>query len=271
MAARLDAPSLGSKEHLIAQAEVEINNLRAAFIWSLENDNVEAALELASSLQPLWVARGRVTEGAACLEAALAALRDSMAEVAPPIHAKALADRATLGLWVGVTDALAQAEEALAIARDVDDPILLSRVLAACGYAHTHDYDSARPYFTEATALARATGDNWRLCQIFSRQTNGAFASGDVTDAEAVAREGMELADALGDHFGSDQCRLALVALHTFRGEVLSAIDMVRDLIARARGAHDLMSEVIGLFEQTYVLAHHGDTEGTRAAREAMT
>ena len=49
-----------------------------------------------------------------------------------------------------------QAEEALAIAREVDDPALLSRVLTACGSAHAHDYESARPYFSEATALARS-------------------------------------------------------------------------------------------------------------------
>jgi DNA-binding CsgD family transcriptional regulator len=226
-------------------------------------------LELATSLQPLWVVRGRVAEGVAWLDAALAGLRDSGIEVALPIRAKALADRAMLGLWAEGADAVMQDEEALAIAREVDDPALLSRVLTACGSAYAHDYESARPYFTEATALARELGDNWRLCQIFSRQANGAFASGDFTDAEAVAREGLELADALGDQFGSDQCRLCLVTAHTLRGEVVIAIEISRDLIVRASGAHDLMSKVIGLFEQTFVFAFHGDAAGARASGDA--
>jgi predicted ATPase/class 3 adenylate cyclase/DNA-binding CsgD family transcriptional regulator len=270
MALRLDAPARTSKEHLIEQADLEVDNMRAAFIWSLENEQSTAALELATSLQPLWVARGRVSEGAAWLDAGRAGLHDSGTDVAPPIRAKALADRAMLGLWTEATDSIKQAEEALAIAREVDDPVLLSRVLTACGSAYVHDYKSARPYFEEATALARATDDNWRLCQIFSRQNNGAFSSGEFAEAEAVAREGMELADTLGDPFGSDQCRVGMVTALAFRGEVLPAIDMVRDLIVRATGAHDLMSKVIGLFEQTFVLAFHGDGPGARAARQTL-
>jgi len=269
MAERLDAPARTSKEHLVETADLEIDNLRAAFTWSRENNDIASALALATSLQPLWVVRGRVAEGAAWLDAALAGLHDSGIEVAPPIRARALADRAMLGLWAEVADAVEQAEEALAIAREVDDPALLSRVLTACGSVYAYDYESARPYFTEATALARAIGDNWWLCQIFSRQSNGGFASGDFTDAEAVACEGMDLADALGDQFGSDQCRVCLVSAYAFRGEVVMAIDMVRELIVRADRAHDLMSKVIGLFEQTFLLAFHGDAAGARASGNA--
>jgi predicted ATPase/class 3 adenylate cyclase/DNA-binding NarL/FixJ family response regulator len=269
MAKRLDAPAATSKEHLVEQAEIEIANLRAAFVWSGENNDVTDALELASSLQPLWVVRGRVSEGAAWLDAALAGLHGRGHEVAPPVRARALTYRVLLGLWAGVANAGKQAEEALAIAREVDHPALLSRALTACGSAYADDYASARPYFSEATALARSIDDNWWLCQIFSRQTNGAFASGDFIDAEAVAREGMELADALGDQFGSDQCRVCLVAFHMFRGEVTTAVDLVRDLIERATRAHDLMSTVIGLFEQTFALALSGDGPGARASGDA--
>ena len=175
-----------------------------------------------------------------------------------------------LGLWAGgVADPVKQAEEALEIARDVDDPALLSRALTACGCAYSHDYASARPYFSEATALARSIDDNWWLCQIFSRQTNGALSSGDFVDAESIAREGMELADALGDPFGSEQCRVAVVTLHVHRGEMAMAIEDLRDLIERATRVHDLMSKIIGLFELAFVLAFHGDGPGARAAADA--
>ena len=266
VAERLDAPARGSKEHLVEQADLDIDNLRAAFVWSRENNEFAGALELASSLHPLWVARGRVAEGAAWLDAALTGLREGSHEVAPRVHAKALADRALLALWAQGADAVKQAEEALGIAREIDDPALLSRVLTACGTAHTQDYESARPYFTEATALARAIGDDWRLCQIFSRQSNGAFASGEFIEAETIAREGLELADALGDRFGSAQCRVCLVCVLVFRGEANAAIDMTRDLIVRASGANDLVSKVIGLFELTFALAFRGDGPGARAS-----
>ena len=63
MAARLDAPARNDYEQRIEQAEIEIDNLRAAFAWSLENRDIEQALELASSLQPLWFCRGRIVKG----------------------------------------------------------------------------------------------------------------------------------------------------------------------------------------------------------------
>ena len=72
MATRLDTPANGDHEQSIAQAEIEIDNLRTAFAWSHENVESWLAVDLASSLQPLWLARGRISEGLAWLDAALA-------------------------------------------------------------------------------------------------------------------------------------------------------------------------------------------------------
>ena len=49
------------------------------------------------------------------------------------MRARALADRAWLAVSVGDADSLGQAQQALAIAREVDDPALLARALTACG------------------------------------------------------------------------------------------------------------------------------------------
>ena len=68
----LDAPAGGDYEQRIEQADTEIDNLRAAFGWSRENSDIELALTLASSLQPLWLARGRIREGLAWFDAVLA-------------------------------------------------------------------------------------------------------------------------------------------------------------------------------------------------------
>src|ERR1700688_2896527 len=73
-AAVLDAPADRDYEQRIEQAETEIDNLRAAFGWSRENSDVELALTLASSLQPLWQARGRLREGLTWFDTPLADL-----------------------------------------------------------------------------------------------------------------------------------------------------------------------------------------------------
>ena len=88
---------------------------------------------MASSLQPLWLARGRIREGLAWFDAGLADDNAQHAEVPAAVRARALADAATLGIRVGAADSLDQAQQALAIARELDDPALLARALTACG------------------------------------------------------------------------------------------------------------------------------------------
>ena len=168
MAALLDTPARTSHEQRLEQAETEIDNLRAAFAWSRENSDIALASQLASSLQPLWLGRGRIREGLAWFDAALADRNAHPAEVAPAVRAAVLADKATLDVYVGATDSMEQAHEALAIAREVDDPALLLRALAACGGIAVYDPEVARPYFAEAIGLARSIGDRWRLSQICS-------------------------------------------------------------------------------------------------------
>ena len=98
MAAVLDAPAGSDYEQCLEQAEIEIDNLRAAFGWSRENSDIELALTLASSLQPLWLARGRLREGLAWFDAALADLDAQHPAVTAAVRARALADKAVLDI-----------------------------------------------------------------------------------------------------------------------------------------------------------------------------
>ena len=165
LAALLDAPAGSDYEQRIEQANIEIDNLRAAFGWSRENCDIELALTLASSLQPLWVTRGRIREGLTWFDTALADLDAQQLGVAAAVRARALADRAVLAVLMGAADSLDQAEQAVAIARDVDDPALLARTLTACGYIADlgHNAEVARACIAEAIGLARAVDDRWRL------------------------------------------------------------------------------------------------------------
>ena len=159
-----------------SRPNIEIDNLRAAFAWSRENSDVELALALASSLQPLWQARGRLREGLTWFDTALADLDAQQPGVAPAVRARALADRATLGIWVGSAESPDQAQQALAIAREVDDPALL---VAGADRLRLHRRllrrRGGRPYLAEAIGLARALDDRWRLSQILARKPSRAI------------------------------------------------------------------------------------------------
>jgi predicted ATPase/class 3 adenylate cyclase/DNA-binding CsgD family transcriptional regulator len=272
IAALLDAPADSNYEQLLGQTETEIDNLRAAFAWSRENSDVEISLTLASSLQPLWQARGRLREGLGWFDAALADLDADHPAVAPAVQARALADRAMLAIWMGDAKSLDQAQQALAIARDIEDPALLARALTARGYIGTVvSAEPAQPYFAEALGLARALDDRWRLCQILSAQAAAAIMAGDPIAARAPADEGRDLADAIGDRYDSHQCRYYLGWAQAYQGDLAGAAAQFAELAAQAKAAHDGLREAQSLALRAFVLAHQGDPGATRAAADAAT
>jgi predicted ATPase/class 3 adenylate cyclase/DNA-binding CsgD family transcriptional regulator len=270
MAALLDAPARTGHEQRLEQAEAEMDNLRTAFVWSLENSDIDLALALASSLQPLWYARGRIREGLGWFDAALTADDTTHLEVAAAVRARALADKAMLAAWVGTRFSMDLAQQALAIARELDDPALLARALTACGVvANYYDREVARPYFAEAIGLARAIGDRWRLSQILALQAQGAAMAGDPLATRAAAEEGRDLADAIGDGFNSRACRLWLGLAQATSGDLVGAVKQYGEVEVESEASHDEIWRVSSLGSRGTVLAYQGDAAGARAAAEA--
>jgi predicted ATPase/DNA-binding CsgD family transcriptional regulator len=263
-AASLFETAQSSHERQLDQAETEMDNLRAAFAWSREHSDIELALRLASSLQPLWLARGRMKEGLAWFDAVLPdGVRRS--DLEPAVHARALTDKAVLAVWIGAPDGAAQAERAVAIAREIDDPALLARALSACGSAASFNAEVARPYLGEAIDLSRAVSDPCILSQILGAQAYDAMITGDPTAARTAAEEGRDIADAIGDRFLSQTCSIwggwalmvtgDLAGAAAQNGEVLGGADASQDRIGRA-GA---------LIGHSHALAYQGEFSLARA------
>jgi predicted ATPase/class 3 adenylate cyclase/DNA-binding CsgD family transcriptional regulator len=269
MAALLDAPAGNDHEQRLEQVEVEIDNLRAAFGWCRETTDTAAALALASSLQPLWIGRGRLREGPAWLDAALSDLDSQRAEVAALVRARALADKATLDAYCG-SDGLEQAERALAIAREVGEPALLARALTACGFVAGlgQRVEMARGCFAEAIGLARAVDDRWRLSQILALQAQDAHIAGDLAATQAIGEEGRALADAIGDRFNSRLCRFVLGLARLRIGDSAEAVTQLGELATEAEAAHDEISRVSGLGGQSVALAWRGEVAAARTVAE---
>ena len=268
LAAALDAPAGQDHEQCIEQAETDIDNLRAAFAWSRENGDVESALALASSLQPLWLARGHIREGLAWLDAALADLDAHHAEVAAAVRARALADQSVLAIFMGAPS-FDHAEQALAIAREVDDPALLVRALTACGPIAVLSAEPAGPYFAEAIGLARSLGEPWSLSQILAWQARAAAMAGDPVTARAAGEEGREIAEAIGNRFVSRQCRWCLLVAQEFQGDLAGAAGQFGALAAEAEAAHDVTYQTYGLVGHAIALAMQGEVRASRAAADA--
>jgi predicted ATPase/class 3 adenylate cyclase/DNA-binding CsgD family transcriptional regulator len=268
MAAVLDAPAATGHQRRVEQTEIEIDNLRAAFAWSRETCDIELALQLASSLQPLWLTRGRLREGMSWIDEALADLDTVDREVAPAVLARALADAALFDGWVGVPARREQATEALAIARQLDDPALLVRALTGCIATAAFNPEQAATYFAEAIELARALGDKWRLSQLLGFRAYAAVMAGGSIPERAAA-EGRDLADAIGDRVASGQCRLwGIAGGRAMRGELQGAEYELADLLADADAAGDLLTRFNTLMAQSYVLGWQGKWTAALAAAE---
>ena len=270
LAALLDSPAGTDYERRLEQAETEIDNLRAAFAWSREHCDVELALTLASSLQPLWLARGRVREGLAWFDAALADLDAQHPEVAAAVRARALADSAVLDTWVDAAASVDRAQQALVIGRELDDPAVLVPALTVGGLIASYSYSAevARTCFAEALGLARALDDRWRLSQILALQAAAAIVAGDPIAARAAGEEGRDVADAIGDRFYGCQSRGSLGWAQVMQGELAEAVAQFGGLVAEAESAHDLILRSTAHQGLSYALACQGEVSAAQRAAE---
>ncbi len=269
LAAPIDAPAGSDYEQRLDQAEMEIDNLRAAFGWSRENSDTALALTLASSLQPLWITRGRMREGSTWFGTVLTDEAAQDPGMAAAVRARALADKAMLDMMLSAADSVDLAHQALALARQIEDPAVLARALTACGFTAAYNAELAGEFFAEAIELARESDDRWRLSQILAWQANAAIAAGDPIAARAAAEEGRDLAEAIGDRFDSRHCRMCLGVAQVYQGDLAGAFAQFRAVTTEAKAAHDGLLEAGNLAHQGIALAWQGDTVAARAAAEA--
>jgi len=172
--------------------------------------------------------------------------------------------------WLVGPQTLVRHAEALAIARQLDDPALLVRALTACCGTTAFDAEQAATYFAEAIELARALGDKWRLSRLLGFQAYAAAVTGDAKAALAAGEEGRELADAIGDQFSSFQCRVwGIAAGRAGLGDLPGADAEYREMLADANAAGDSLVRFHVLMTQSFALGWQGKTAAARAAAEA--
>jgi predicted ATPase/class 3 adenylate cyclase/DNA-binding CsgD family transcriptional regulator len=273
MACALDAPQRTDYDRRLDQAELEMDNLRAALGWCLETHDRGQALTLASALVPLWRSRLRIREGQAWFDTVFADISpgDETA-IDRAIWARALADGAALGTWLGASGSMQLAEQALEIAREVDDAALLARALTSYGLIAGYSSATgpeAQACFDEAGRIARELGDFWRLSQIHAWQAYAAISAGDARAVRAAAEQGREIADAIGNAFDSRECRLGIGWAQLMAADVSGAIAQFRAVLAESEAARALFLVPACLHGLGSALAYAGQVSEAREAAHA--
>nr|WP_253900560.1 LuxR family transcriptional regulator [Mycobacterium asiaticum] len=267
MAADLHARGPSADAELLHWAQVEIENLRAAFAWSRENCDSEVALQMITSLLPLWLWGGRVLEALAGLDAILA--EDERSGLTPAVWAGAVAEQSILASWVAMPPDLARPQKALAIARELGDPALVEQALIACSMHALYNRDLAQQYVAEMLEQFNATGSRWGLCQVFAYQATACVMAGEPVAGRPSAERARDLADELGDRFFSRNSRAWLTIALVFQGELADATSVASALAEEAEAADDVTMVLFGNLGHSLASSFqgHADAAHTSAQR----
>ena len=234
-----------------------------------QNDETQLALELTSSLQPLWLTRGRIQEGLAWFDAVLTdqsahqadiwrRCGDGRSPIGPPSTRRA----------ASTTTSIRPNKPWRSRAKSTTRRCWPARSPPAARSV-SYSADAARPYLAEAIGIAREIGDRSRLTRVLTWQANGAFYAGDPITAHTASQEGLDLAGAISDRFHARSCRWTLGLAQMMKGDLPEAIAQIRAVTADADAAHDVLFRWGSRLALSNALAFRGETNTARAAANA--
>jgi predicted ATPase len=208
-------------------------NLRQALRFLLDGGDAVAALGLAADLAPFWFQRGRISEGRAWFEEALA----KTPHAPPAERARALT---RFSGFVRVADhqtALRAGEEGLAIARRVGDAALTANALRELAWVNWGllRVDEARRQFEECVTLAHQAGEAALEGLALSGLADMLVASGDVRAGIDTQLRVLATVQAAGDEWETANAIALLGHWRTLAEEHDEGIALLEDALARFR------------------------------------
>jgi predicted ATPase/class 3 adenylate cyclase len=245
--------------------EAELDNLRAALQWSVEND-VEAGLRLAAALRGFWGIRGFAGEGREWLSQLLL---QPTAQAPALTRAKALLAYAFLSQRQGaLTLARQLAEESLALYRALGDREGIASSLLTLGSvtAGLGDYAAGRSLLEQSVALLRELGLRPGLALALT--TLGAIVSDrDAAQGRLVLEESLAIGRSLGDQIGVGHNLIALGRLALRQGDDTTAQRWLEESLAinRRLGNQVAAYSLVALGELAF---HRGEYDQARSYYE---
>ena len=225
----MDTPA---QRQWLDRLDLENGNLRAAFAFSLDDpDGSPAALQMCAALARYWVMRGRAVEG---MQHAESALGRPAAAATDRDRAAALVALASLNSRSGdFTRARALLEDALAIRRELDDPIGRAEALNDLAWLATRqeDYETARALGEEALALVEA-GDNVHLLGRVHATLGDLIERSDLLAGRAHFDEARRHFDAVGDRGASARVLNNLGLIDLSRGDLAASRRALEECLA---------------------------------------
>jgi predicted ATPase/DNA-binding SARP family transcriptional activator len=255
--------STANRRAIADRLDAELDNLRAAERYSLEDPDPEPGLRLVATLGRFSRERGHEDENLRALKAHLA-----RSEPVTPsrIRGEALRQVAdTASLTGSVDEAVVYAAEALTIARSLNDRDLTAQALNDLGY-YRHlqgDSDASLQALTEALALARELNNPVFTARVLISRGETLRQRGD--DAGPSLSEALDLHRRAGNIGGAASALSSIGGLAEENGDLLSArahLQEALDILRELQSAGGILTVSANLARVAHKL---GDDSGARA------
>lgn len=257
------AAELGSGAAQVAwldRCELELDNIREALRWSLEHDEHELGLRLASAVQRFWFVRGRWSEGETWLRTLLErADRTTAASHARGLHAAAL----LLYARDAYPESAARLEQAVVRHREASDERGAALCLNLLGMIARRRGRPARAVRLHSQALEMLSriGDHANVARSLENLAGAEMDRGAYAVAERHARESVAGFESLGYPGGRAYALGVLAGVLVRQGNLTGGAEIA----ARARREADAMAypaaEELALLALGRVAERQGNTD----------
>jgi non-specific serine/threonine protein kinase len=192
-------PMLFAQESSLDWAESEIDDLRAAFAWSLESDSNDAlsqeragrGLELLLHVWPLWLQRGYSIEGNEWMNQFL-----SVHTATTLARTRALLLAGDFARYRGdLAEQVRLIQESLVLARELGDKKRIAWSLMEMGLAERdfRRYTEAIQFLTESLAMFQELNENLWVCRTSFLLAETHMANGELEAAKPLWNYGLKL------------------------------------------------------------------------------
>ncbi len=220
--ARVPAP-WSARVDVFIRYEADVDNVRAALGWCLEQGDTEAGLRLCTSVRPCWIVLGAFAEGGEWYDAFLSA---DQAGVPASVRGPAMVGRAQLALGAdeqrGAEPLALAGLELCRAAGDIHFIATALNLLAECAL-HTGRPREALDRAAEAVEHARQTGDKWNEGYALGSHATALAFLGRLAEARTSAEQALALMMEIDQQWGAARTRLGLANLERLLGDLDAA------------------------------------------------
>jgi len=262
LAEQADPKHPGSpKEPGLTQLEVEHDNLRAALAWSIENDP-ERCLRLAARLAEFWRRGGHHAEGRHWLDAVLAAVEPSSAQLES--RARVLLGAGQLAMDAGELgpEQVSLAEESVGLFRDSGNRRGLIEALQHLGrlmLESGRDAEHVHPVLEESLRVAQTLGDQHGIGFALANLAYLAWCQGKYPDALELFEQAVTHIRASGDALITGLVLGALGWYTLLTGDLDRARRYKEESLAILRSLDATEAVGLGLLGLAHVVRAEGD------------